>query len=93
MNEFEKRVVTHNDEALYSQDLEIVQVNIGLRCNQHCTHCHLGSSPSRTEMMGWETMEQVIEVARKTRPDLLDVTGGAPELHPNFRAVVGILRD
>lgn len=93
MNEFERRVIIHDDGALYNQDLDIIQVNVGLRCNQRCVHCHLGSSPSRTEMMNWETMEYVIEAARKTEPDLVDVTGGTPEIHPNFREFVGILRD
>ncbi len=63
---------------------QTLQVNVGLRCNQVCKHCHLDAGPLRTENMAWETMEQVIEYAGRCRFDLIDITGGAPELNPHI---------
>ncbi|HXV14154.1 MAG TPA: arsenosugar biosynthesis radical SAM (seleno)protein ArsS, partial [Candidatus Krumholzibacteria bacterium] len=65
-----------------------VQVNVGLTCNIACEHCHVSSSPRRTEQMSWETMEQVLRVARETGAGVLDITGGAPEMNPHFRRFV-----
>jgi len=61
-----------------------LQINIGLRCNQTCRHCHLDASPGREEMMIRETMNQVIEFARCGHFETIDITGGAPELHPDL---------
>lgn len=61
-----------------------LQINIGLRCNQTCRHCHLDASPGRGEMMIRETMDQVIEFARCGHFETVDITGGAPELHPDL---------
>ena len=61
-----------------------LQINIGLRCNQTCRHCHLDASPGRGEMMIQETMNQVIEFARYGHFETIDITGGAPELHPDL---------
>jgi radical SAM/Cys-rich protein len=61
-----------------------LQINIGLRCNQTCRHCHLDASPGRGEMMIRETMNQVIEFARCGHFETIDITGGAPELHPDL---------
>lgn len=61
-----------------------LQINIGLRCNQTCRHCHLDASPSRGEMMIRDTMNQVIEFARHCHFETIDITGGAPELHPDL---------
>lgn len=68
--------------------LEILQVNLGYRCNLSCTHCHVNAGPKRTEEMSWHTAQQVLEVMQKRRPQILDLTGGAPELHPHFRWLV-----
>lgn len=66
-----------------------LQVNLGRKCNQACTHCHVDASPARTEMMDARTIDRVIEVLEKN-PALehLDLTGGAPELNPHFRRLV-----
>ena len=66
--------------------LEIFQVNIGKMCNQVCKHCHVDAGPDRKEIMTRETMQQCIDVLRKN-PQLktVDLTGGAPEMNPNFR--------
>ena len=51
------------EEGLRGLDIGVIQVNLGLRCNQSCAHCHVGASPSRTEMMSWQTMKAIIKVA------------------------------
>ena len=59
-----------------------LQINVGLRCNQGCRHCHLEAGPNREEMMSRETVEGVIGFARRSSFPIIDITGGAPELHP-----------
>ncbi|RLJ19332.1 radical SAM protein [bacterium endosymbiont of Escarpia laminata] len=68
--------------------LETLQVNLGLRCNLSCVHCHVNAGPNRTEEMSRETVEDVLAFLRKHRMKALDLTGGAPELNPNFRYLV-----
>ncbi len=93
MNEFERRVQKTFGEGLHSLGIEILQVNLGLRCNQECSHCHLEASPQRGEAMGWPVLERVLETARALKPSLVDLTGGAPELNPHFRTLLKALRD
>ena len=69
--------------------IEIFQVNIGYMCNQVCKHCHVDAGPDRKEIMTRETMQQCLEVLRKTKIKTLDITGGAPEMNPDFRWFVG----
>jgi len=66
--------------------LEIFQVNIGKMCNQTCRHCHVDAGPDRKEIMTTQTMQQCLNVL-KDNPQLItvDLTGGAPEMNPNFR--------
>jgi radical SAM/Cys-rich protein len=72
--------------------LETLQVNLGYRCNQSCLHCHVNAGPSRKEMMSAETVDLVLEVLRARQVSLLDLTGGAPELNPQFRRLVQAAR-
>ena len=66
-----------------------LQVNLGKRCNQACRHCHVDASPTRTEMMDGPTIDRVLAVLEvDPHIELLDVTGGAPELNPHFRRLV-----
>lgn len=65
--------------------IDTVQVNIGLRCNLACLHCHVESGPSRVEAMSRPTMEAVLRSLTTTGASTLDITGGAPEMHPEFR--------
>lgn len=83
-NEFDERVREERQPDLTGLTLETVQVNIGLRCNLACHHCHVESSPTRDEEMSWETMQAVLRAARISGARTLDVTGGAPEMHPRF---------
>ncbi len=69
--------------------LEIFQVNLGKLCNMTCRHCHVDAGPDRTDaMMDDVTVELVIAALRATGAHTVDLTGGAPELHPRFRDVV-----
>ena len=82
-----------NGLDLRASTVETLQVNVGKLCNQACKHCHVDASPSRTEIMTSETIEQVIAALRKFRFQTLDITGGAPELNPSFRRLVRETRD
>lgn len=73
-------------------DLRALQVNLGYKCNQACQHCHVDAGPNRTEMMVLATIELVIDTARRCQLDLVDLTGGAPELNEHFRYLVSELR-
>jgi radical SAM/Cys-rich protein len=68
--------------------LETLQVNLGYKCNQSCLHCHVNAGPNRTEMMDAEHAALVLQVLEKRGVATLDLTGGAPELSPHFRALV-----
>lgn len=61
-----------------------LQVNVTARCNLACAHCHVGSNPSRMESASREVLEAVLKVARDHRMETIDVTGGAPEMHPQL---------
>ncbi len=87
-NRFDQRLGASGQQEFSGQSLGTVQVNIGLKCNLACHHCHVESSPKRTEEMSWETMEWVLAVARRAKARTLDITGGAPEMNPQFRPLV-----
>src|ERR671914_3071198 len=74
--------------AIRRARLETLQVNLGYKCNQSCVHCHVNAGPTRTEMMSRETIADVIAFAGISSVKNLDITGGAPELHPHFRELV-----
>lgn len=74
--------------AVYRARTDTVQANLGYRCNQSCTHCHVAAGPQRTEEMSWETMELLLRYLKLRRVATLDLTGGAPELNPHFRTLV-----
>lgn len=74
--------------ALHRGRLDTLQVNLGYKCNQSCLHCHVNAGPSRTEMMGENTLELITQVLAARQIGTLDLTGGAPELHHKFRDLV-----
>jgi radical SAM/Cys-rich protein len=72
--------------------LEILQVNTGKLCNQACLHCHVEAGPKRTELMERSTLDRILElVAAAPSIHTVDITGGAPEMHPHFRWLVSRL--
>ncbi|MCP3957919.1 MAG: radical SAM protein, partial [bacterium] len=78
---------------LSRRSLGVLQVNLGYRCNQTCVHCHVNAGPHRQESMSRETAEQVLELVRAHRPHTVYLTGGAPELHEQFRFLVAGVRE
>ncbi len=74
--------------AIARRATRILQVNLGYRCNQRCLHCHVNAGPTRTEMMDADNLALIPRVLAARGIDTLDLTGGAPELHPGFRDLV-----
>ena len=74
--------------SLYRARLRTLQVNLGYRCNQSCSHCHVNAGPGRTEMMDEDLLDLIPLVLRRQQMSCLDLTGGAPELHLGFRSLV-----
>ena len=82
---FAKKIAETNQFPLKAKPLEILQINVGYMCNQVCEHCHVDAGPDRKEIMTQDTMQQILDVIKTTGAHTLDLTGGAPEMNPNFR--------
>ena len=82
---FAKKIKETNQFPLRPKKLEILQINLGYMCNQVCSHCHVDAGPDRKEIMTRDTMRQCLDVINKTGAHTLDLTGGAPEMNPDFR--------
>ncbi len=82
---FKAKISETSQFPIKGKKLEILQINIGYMCNQVCSHCHVDAGPDRKEIMTKETMIQCLVVIKKTGAHTLDLTGGAPEMNPNFR--------
>ena len=74
--------------SIYKEPIETLQINIGYKCNQACKHCHVNSSPLRTEKMSNEMISLIPKIIEKYKIKTLDITGGAPELHPEFKNLI-----
>jgi MoaA/NifB/PqqE/SkfB family radical SAM enzyme len=68
--------------------IDVLQVNVGKLCNQACTHCHVDAGPTRTEQMSRETAEACLRFLSDSEIPVMDLTGGAPELCPEFERLV-----
>lgn len=73
---------------LSATGITVLQINVGKLCNQACRHCHVDAGPDRRESMSRETAEHCMAALAKTDIPTVDITGGAPELNPNFRWMV-----
>ena len=73
---------------LFATGITVFQINVGKLCNQTCRHCHVDAGPDRIESMSRETAELCIQAVAQTDIPTVDITGGAPELNPNFRWLV-----
>lgn len=89
---FKEKVKNSNIQQVRPTGLEILQINVGYMCNQVCSHCHVDAGPDRKEIMTQETMEQILQVLRNSKINTVDLTGGAPEMHPQFRWFVEEIR-
>jgi radical SAM/Cys-rich protein len=86
-------LLEHTDfPPLIRTRLEILQVNLGYRCNQSCLHCHVNAGPTRSEQMSPEIMEYIVAFLASSGVRVLDITGGAPELHDGFTQLVEVAR-
>ena len=88
MASFESKLVQIGQWPLRAAAIDTLQVNVGKLCNQTCRHCHVDAGPTRTEVMTRETAEIVVDVLRRHDIPTVDITGGAPELNPNFEYLV-----
>ncbi|WP_298555494.1 arsenosugar biosynthesis radical SAM (seleno)protein ArsS [uncultured Algibacter sp.] len=82
---FKSKIAETNQFPLKAKKLEILQINVGYMCNQVCDHCHVDAGPDRKEIMTRDTMQQCLDVIKNTGAHTLDLTGGAPEMNPDFR--------
>jgi radical SAM/Cys-rich protein len=73
---------------LRATGIDILQVNVGRKCNQTCRHCHVDAGPDRQEMMPDAVLDRVLEIIETTDVPVVDITGGAPELHRRWRELV-----
>ncbi|HEY6011507.1 MAG TPA: arsenosugar biosynthesis radical SAM (seleno)protein ArsS [Nitrospirota bacterium] len=89
---FHDKVLSVRNEPLTSRGITVLQVNMGYQCNMACRHCHVSAGPGRAEMMDRKTVDDVLSVVRGNAIGTLDLTGGAPELNPHFRALVSAAR-
>jgi radical SAM/Cys-rich protein len=73
---------------IHARDVSVMQMNVGKVCNQRCAHCHVDAGPDRKESMPDDVVEACLRVLERDRIATLDITGGAPELHPRFEEIV-----
>lgn len=90
-NDFD-RALENADKPLRRGTAEILQLNIGKLCNLTCVHCHVNAGPKRKEIMTGETVDRILEWFEGTDIPTLDLTGGTPEMIPDFRRLVGTVR-
>ena len=91
MNRFEK-ILMDRDISIERGVLQVLQINVGRKCNQACRHCHVDAAPWRTETMNEETAEKIGVWIKKYKPKIVDITGGAPELSEHFKELVELSR-
>lgn len=85
---FDEQAATAGHAPLVPTGVDVLQVNLGKRCNQACHHCHVDAGPDRREVMPDEIVDACLEVLARSQIPTLDITGGAPELHPRFEDLV-----
>ncbi len=91
-NDFD-RAVAESGQQLRRDKTEILQLNVGKLCNLTCVHCHVNAGPKRKEIMTGETVDRILEWYEKTDIPTLDLTGGTPEMIPDFRRLVEAVRN
>lgn len=82
---FKAKLEPLNQFPLRPKKLEIFQINVGYMCNQVCKHCHVDAGPDRKEIMTKEHLQRCLDILEATKIPTVDLTGGAPEMNPNFR--------
>ncbi len=89
---FEEKLKQTNFSNIPLSKLKIFQINLGYMCNQVCEHCHVDAGPDRKEIMNWETMTYCLEAIKISKPEVVDLTGGAPEMNPYFKDFILALK-
>ena len=82
---FSEKLKSINYFPLQPKELDIIQINLGKMCNQVCEHCHVDAGPDRKEIMSLDTMKACLLAIQNSNAKTVDLTGGAPEMNPNFR--------
>src|SRR5947199_9721451 len=91
--DFEATLAAHRCGPLLREETRTLQINVGKLCNQACHHCHVEAGPKRTEIMPRDVAERTMELlGRSPTVEVVDITGGAPELNPHFRWLVAEAR-
>lgn len=85
---FAEAAASAGHRPLRATGISVLQINVGKRCNQTCAHCHVDAGPERTEVMTREVLEACLNFLAQTDIPTVDITGGAPEMHPDFRELV-----
>jgi radical SAM/Cys-rich protein len=86
--EFRSLLSRYGHQTLRAGEIRVLQVNVGKVCNQTCTHCHVDAGPDRRENMSAEVADACLRLLRRQKISTLDITGGAPEMNPQFRRLV-----
>ena len=81
---FHERIAHSLHAPLAAETIDILQINVGRRCNLSCRHCHVEAGPSRTEMMSREILERCLGIAKLKEISTIDITGGSPEMNPHL---------
>src|SRR5262249_4112595 len=89
---FEAALADAGHQPFRASAVSVLQMNVGKRCNQGCRHCHVDAGPDRPEVMRADVSEACLRCPEATDVPTVDVTGGAPELHPSFRDIVRRVR-
>ncbi len=87
MNRFDQKLGIHG-LTLRRGKVEILQINVGKLCNLVCNHCHVDAGPKRKEIMSRETVDRIVDWLAQTDIPTVDITGGAPEMMPDFRYLI-----
>src|SRR5437870_13349820 len=92
MNRFSDQLMVEGRELRRTRT-EILQVNVGKLCNLTCVHCHVNAGPKRKEVMTRETIDRIVDWLATTQIPIVDLTGGAPEMIPDFRYFIERARE
>ncbi len=88
LRSFAEAAASAGHRPLRTTSIEVLQINVGRRCNLTCQHCHVDAGPGRKEVMSRDVLDACLRFLQETAIPTLDITGGAPEMHPNFREIV-----
>ena len=91
MNSFDQKL-TCSGKKLTRIDPRVLQLNLGKLCNLTCVHCHVNAGPHRKELITHDDLEKTIDWFEKTTIPTIDLTGGTPEMHPDFQALIKRIR-